>query len=1182
MTLRNGNNSGETSDSQILFTWNGNPYNSAGFSHKIQSRHTSGTTHNENAIDFYLWKNGQGNGDIGNTHGMSITAAGVGIGTTSPIGQFQVATTSGNLDAVFSAATNSDCRLVLQRNHGGNSSSIGGSYNTIGDTYYVDWLIDNNSNNSTIGLKFTSKYKTYPGGVATTNDVMFLHYEGNVGIGTTSPSYKLDVNGTGRFAGNLTIGGNLTINGTTTTVNSTTMTVDDPIITLGGDTAPGSNDNKDRGVEFRYYDGSAKVGFMGWDDSDGSFVVLKDATNSSEVFSGTAAELKVGSLTIGSDTVSNLSSLLTTSSSLSSLSNVSTTAPSNNQVLTWNGSAWAPADASGGGGGASALNDLSDVSTSGAQTNYALVYNGSSWAPAAQSGSGTAITGDDFSPSGATLINENGTTHARDRGDLGNLIDGNTGTSSYISSSSTVASHGPFITALDIPYSKVGQELHKVIINKSGDDDYGTLSFKVGYRRNSTNYSLNVSSVNMSTSTGTVQTGTVIFSNDSDWHVTGVSGATIFTINLSHRITLQTDDKILIRWLNTGTNKHFLTNEITLNGSYANETVNLTTTVSPLWEELSVTGGPPGIRYDPAAVTYNNKLIVSGGANSPQNNTWELNLDSKVWSEKTSLTTTTPDYARHVNAIRYGNKMFVWGGVASGNVRKLWQLNLDTYQWTDVTPTGMVHPNRYYGVALWNSKLIYFGGHDDFTSVSTQNVVTEVDVSGSTYTRIVKIANGTSGSPPGRYLMATGVYEDNLYMFGGYTGSYVNDLWELDLLSYSWTQKTYTGSPPVRSSHRMLVYNDRIYIFGGGNSTTSHLNDLWELNLTTFVFSSISTSTSPSPRYGFGFGFYDNAMYIFGGAISGTRENDTWKLVLPQYRSAALGDLSNVTTEGALENYALVYNGYSWAPASTATSTVWANDEWLSYNHYLLESSTDSGENFNNDYLLQHFFDGSTGGVGGHSNNIYNASGDYTGSSTTNGYSGVWVQQQYSEEVYVTKLRMFPRGTDTSFHFSFPREMKVFGSHDGSTWIEIEEILSSITDFGTNSWTTKKVSSTRGYKYIRIVFHKTFSFTGVHGVNFAELQIIGRREGHVADNVKSTVSANVVHQRMTEPKTLTASASGGKVEIEDLGLTITPQSSFSKLEIDYSIFYEPDQINQGFVVFKNGRRNGNQFNKSFE
>ena len=197
-------------------------------------------------------------------------------------------------------------------------------------------------------------------GVVKRNIMIFQRGTGNVGIGSggngfIEPSHKLDVNGTGRFTGdltagaNLTVTGNLIVNGTTTTVNSTTMTVDDPIITLGGDTAPSSDDNKDRGVEFRYYDGSAKVGFMGWDDSAGSFVVLKDATNSSEVFSGTAAELKVGSLTIGSDTVSNLSSLLTTSSALSSLSNVATTAPSNNQVLTWNGSAWAPADASGGG-----------------------------------------------------------------------------------------------------------------------------------------------------------------------------------------------------------------------------------------------------------------------------------------------------------------------------------------------------------------------------------------------------------------------------------------------------------------------------------------------------------------------------------------------------------------------------------------------------------------------------------------------------------------------------------------------------------------------------------------------------------------------------------------------------------------------------------------------------------------
>ena len=103
-------------------------------------------------------------------------------------------------------------------------------------------------------------------------------------------------------ADNLTVTGDLTINGTTTTVNSTTMTVDDPTITLGGDSAPGSDDNKDRGVEFRYHDGSnAQIGFMGYDDSATGFTFLTAASNSSEVFSGTAAKLIAGELDISGD-----------------------------------------------------------------------------------------------------------------------------------------------------------------------------------------------------------------------------------------------------------------------------------------------------------------------------------------------------------------------------------------------------------------------------------------------------------------------------------------------------------------------------------------------------------------------------------------------------------------------------------------------------------------------------------------------------------------------------------------------------------------------------------------------------------------------------------------------------------------------------------------------------------------
>ena len=102
---------------------------------------------------------------------------------------------------------------------------------------------------------------------------------------------------------NLTIPGNLIVNGTTTTVNSTTITVDDPVFTLGGDTAPTSDDNKDRGIEFRWHDGAnAKVGFFGFDNGTGQLTYIPDATNTGEVFSGTPGSVLFSDATFSGNT----------------------------------------------------------------------------------------------------------------------------------------------------------------------------------------------------------------------------------------------------------------------------------------------------------------------------------------------------------------------------------------------------------------------------------------------------------------------------------------------------------------------------------------------------------------------------------------------------------------------------------------------------------------------------------------------------------------------------------------------------------------------------------------------------------------------------------------------------------------------------------------------------------------
>ena len=109
---------------------------------------------------------------------------------------------------------------------------------------------------------------------------------------------------------NLTVVGNLTVNGTTTSINSTVTTLDDPIITLGGDTAPSSDDNKDRGVEFRWHNGSAaKLGFFGYDDSTSKFTFIPDATNTAEVFSGSAGNVAFGGGEFSGDLVVDTSVL---------------------------------------------------------------------------------------------------------------------------------------------------------------------------------------------------------------------------------------------------------------------------------------------------------------------------------------------------------------------------------------------------------------------------------------------------------------------------------------------------------------------------------------------------------------------------------------------------------------------------------------------------------------------------------------------------------------------------------------------------------------------------------------------------------------------------------------------------------------------------------------------------------
>jgi len=126
-------------------------------------------------------------------------------------------------------------------------------------------------------------------------------------------------------SGNVTVGGNLIVNGSTTQVNTTSLTVEDTLIELGlvDAATPSSDLNLDLGLIFNYYTSSAKKAAVFWDDSASRIVFADDVTESTGVLTVAAnayASIEVESIFIND--CAGQSQLITCTGSTRNLENI--------------------------------------------------------------------------------------------------------------------------------------------------------------------------------------------------------------------------------------------------------------------------------------------------------------------------------------------------------------------------------------------------------------------------------------------------------------------------------------------------------------------------------------------------------------------------------------------------------------------------------------------------------------------------------------------------------------------------------------------------------------------------------------------------------------------------------------------------------------------------------------------
>jgi len=182
------------------------------------------------------------------------------------------------------------------------------------------------------------------------------------------------------------------------------------------------------------------------------------------------------------------------------------------------------------------------------------------------------------------------------------------------------------------------------------------------------------------------------------------------------------------------------------------------------------------------------------------------------------------------------DRMLIFGGQLGGTgsfTNEVWELSLSgTPTWSPLVVSGTPPAPRRYHTAIYDpvrDVMLVFGGWT--TGTVFMNDVWQLTLGPTPAWSLVAAA----GTPPGARYGHSAIYDserDRMVVFGGASPGVLNEAWALSLGGTpTWSALAPAGTAPLaRYAHR-AVYDaprDRMVVFGGYSS--SYLNDVWTLD----------------------------------------------------------------------------------------------------------------------------------------------------------------------------------------------------------------------------------------------------------------------------------------------------------------------------------------------------------------